>query len=162
MFPVVTAVALMAASHVVSAQAPEGKPGPAAPWVQRDDVMILPANDHAQLAIVAYVAPANHQVVFGLRELPQSASCTPSAIGMGRLYEIQGKRVPFRKECVGGLFTFVPNGMPATKAFNDLLNGTRTLQILSPTKTPFNFDLTALETVRRKLDADAVASRNGE
>jgi hypothetical protein len=148
-------VALLAAAPMVMAQAPTGSPGPASPWVTRDDVMILPAKDNGQLAIVAYVAPANHQVVFGFRELPQRMNCAPSAVGKGRLYEIEGKRVPFRNECVGGTFTFVPDGMPATKSFNTLLGSTATLHVLTPSKFPYTFDVSSLAAVRSKLEAGA-------
>lgn len=141
-----------------AAQAGSSTPLPA-PWSQRHGGFILPAQNGAQLGLVGFVNPATHRVTYGFRDLPQRNNCAPSSLGRGVVFDIEGTRLSFDKECVGGTMTYIPRNVPAKRAFAALLQNRSVLHIRTPSFFPFTFDLSGLPVVQQQLDVAAAKRR---
>ncbi|QWT18867.1 hypothetical protein KPL74_14070 [Bacillus sp. NP157] len=127
-------------------------------WDQGRGVYLLPDQHGAQLGLVAYVDRPTHRVSYGFRELPQRSNCAAGSIGRSAVFDIEGQRLAFRRECVNGTFTFVPRSTPTRRAFEGLLATHPTLHMRAPSFFPYAFDLTALPAVHQALDVN-LASR---
>lgn len=147
--------ALFAAASAVSAgSAPS-------PWTERQGTYLLPAQNGEQLAVVALVNPATHRVAYGFRDLPQRMRCAPASVGRDTVYDVEGTRIAFSKECIRGVFTYIPRNVPAKRAFAAALAGTRTLHVRTASFFPMTFDLTTLPLVREDLELAAASRRRG-
>jgi hypothetical protein len=133
---------------------------PPAPWSERHGSFVLPAENGAQLALVAFVNRATHRVTYGFRALPQRMNCSPATLGRGQLYDIEGQRISFSKECFDGSLTYIPRNVPAKRAFEQLLAGRRVLHVRTPSFFPITFDISGLPVVRQKLEVAAAAGKH--
>lgn len=143
---------LFVASAAMAGSAP-------APWTERQGTYVLPAQNGAQFAIVALMNPATHRVAYGFRDLPQRMHCAPASFGRGTVYDVEGTRIAFSKECVGGIVTYLPRNVPAKKAFAAALASTTTLHVRTASFFPLTFDLSTLPVVSDRLEMAAAAKR---
>lgn len=126
-------------------------------WSERHGTYVLPAQNGAQFALVGFVNPANHQITYGFRELPQRMNCAPAAHARGVTYDVEGTRISFDRECFRGSLTFIPRNVPAKRAFAALLGNRKILHVRTPSFFPLTFDLSGFPAVQRQLEAVAAA-----
>ncbi|KJV36791.1 hypothetical protein VI08_03280 [Luteibacter yeojuensis] len=121
-------------------------------WDQGRGVYLLPDQHGAQFGLVAYEDRPTHRVSYGFRELPQRANCAAGSIGRSAVFDIEGQRLAFRRECINGTFTFVPRSTPTRRAFEGLLASHTVLHMRAPSFFPYTFDLAGLPAVHQALN----------
>jgi len=144
----------------VAQASPAASPSPSPSWMERRGSFILPAQDGAQLALVAFVNPATHRVTYGFRDIPQRMNCAPATLGRGQVYDVEGTRISFSKECVRGTLTYIPRNVPAKRAFAALLAERKVLHVRTQSFFPLAFDLSGLPAVQQRLELAAAAPSN--
>jgi hypothetical protein len=154
MFPLLASALTLCAAAAPTFAADTASQG----WDQGRGVYLLPDDHGAQFGLVAYVDRPTHRVSYGFRELPQRSDCAAGSIGRSAVFDIEGQRLAFRRECVNGTFTYVPRSTPTRRVFEGLLASHPVLHMRAPSFFPFTFDLAGLPAVHQALNVQ-VASR---
>jgi|GEM_PF-2911278 len=132
----------------------------AAPWTERNGTYLLPEVHGAQLALVAFVYPANHRVLYGFRETPQRANCAAGSIGRGQTFDIEGVRMTFTRECVRGVGTLIPANVPSKRMFASILSRTQVLHLRTASFFPLTYDVSSLPELTGRLQLAAMRGSN--